>query len=81
MAWTGHQSGQKRHHDDNERLRFAQALEHRAEARAERFFTGFATIALPATIMDHDIALFHLACFGNTSHWGKIPAMGPLAPV
>src|SRR5260221_8095733 len=53
--------GQQGHDQHDELLRFAQALEHRSPASAERFFTRFAAIALPAAIMDDNRARISLA--------------------
>ncbi len=51
----------KGHDQHDELLRFAQALEHRSPASAERFFARFAAIALPAAIMDDNRARISLA--------------------
>src|SRR6266700_2391990 len=53
--------GQQGHDQHDELLRFAQALEHRSPASAERFFARFAAIALPAAIMDDNRARISLA--------------------
>lgn len=71
--------GQERHDNDYELRWFTQAKEHRSSAAAEGALADLTAVALPAAIMNDDIALVDLARFGNTPRLGKIVSTCPSA--